>query len=168
MFRVPLNPPAPGGAAKETFLWRFESQFHQELQARPSLIQKLLSEVQGSQCLKPGVEWLSQEVYFVPGQRPRGRSGSAESSQSLWKWPATCLTLKESQVARVGFPLCPWPGESSGGNGSDEVPLRRLPIKTICRFSSSRHIGCKDNVGIFSQPRARKIRRRRAGENLIE
>ena len=44
--------------------------------------------------------------------------------------------------------LCPCPL-----TGSPDIS-----IKTICRFPSSWHLGYKDNVGIFSQPGAGKIR----------
>ena len=44
--------------------------------------------------------------------------------------------------------LCPFPL-----TGSPDIS-----IKTICRFPSSWHLSYKDNVGIFSQPGAGKIR----------
>lgn len=75
--------------------------------------------------------------------------GGAFSQMPLQVACTVLLTLKGSRWLRSH--TSPLPSDKCS---SSQFSLRCLPIKIICRFPSSWHIGCKDNVGIFSQPGA--------------
>lgn len=103
---------------------------------------------------------------FCPGQGLRGRPDSEQMLRKASSGRGQHLHNLERKSPREASHcvLVPMMSVASAPRFPSDDSLSRQSVD----FPPVGISGCKDNVGIFSQPRARKIRGRRAGENSIE